>query len=171
MQIFKPGRLGNLSGFTLIELVVVLAIISSVSIYGLINIISSREKAAVMAAANQLTNILDTAKDYSLRNDDQQHYGITFSANSPHTITLMCYSCIPPESPVKSITLPKSIQLTNLPSGNKLIFLRQSGRLAGPSITQLKTESTILTLASTKWGLQVVIPVTGSIYTSDIEKI
>lgn len=168
MNLLNLPTLNKHSGFTIFEILITISIIGLVSVFGFTNLITSREKVSLIGAATELTSLLDTARDYSVRNTDRKYYGVKVANNN---LILMCYSCIPAESPVKTNAFPESIELTGWPAGNKIIFLPNSGRAASPTPNQPHTDIVTLTLESKNWRINVVVPALGSSYTSEIEQI
>ncbi len=164
------GGLPPKSGFTLVEILITMTLLAVTTLAVMLNSSSTREKQTLNTAALQTVSLLDEARNLSISNNQEQYYGVRFdNSTSPQTITLACYSagCIFNNQVIK---LPSQVTLNNLPPGQRVLFLSISGRAAQP-INQPKTSDTTVVLKTTHWKTTIVVPPTGSIYHTTIQKI
>jgi prepilin-type N-terminal cleavage/methylation domain-containing protein len=159
-------------GFTLLEILTVISIISIIAVVSVNNLIKSREKFALEKTAQQIIFQLDTARDLSINYQNRRIYGIRFEPNPDNNqVVLFCDNCSVGEYADRIIQLAEPFTFTTLPAGNQIIFEQLSGRAAGPSINNLKTSNTTISLQSSRWQTSITIPPTGGIYQAPTTKL
>ena len=165
-------------GFTLIEVMVVIVIMTFAVVFLFINQAAAGEKQRLLSSADEVMAILDEAKILSIRSNQYNFYTVLFDITG-RTATIICGD--PDNGEICNGTiggnvfrLPNNINfdtsVSQWPTGNKIIFNRINGRASGPTINDLKTDSSVIALESAKWYIEIVVPPNGGIHLNDIVK-
>ncbi len=118
-------------GFTLIEILVVIAVIGILVVISSVSFVSFRNDSDVSGAAEEMTAVLRTTKSKSLSGADGEKHGVSFDADAKTYTVLRLSNADPPiETNVETYSLPDGIEFweVNVPgTPPKIIFDKLTG--------------------------------------------
>jgi len=118
-------------GFTLLELLISIAIISTVSIIGFVSLTTHREKLAVDLETEKIVAYLRSARDKAIAGEDNSSWGLRFINNSSGDDIYYLFKGLSfsSSSIVETKYLSKKTQLLVPPVGSTtdIIFIKSTG--------------------------------------------
>jgi prepilin-type N-terminal cleavage/methylation domain-containing protein len=146
-KIFKIRGMRNSVGFTLIEIMVVIAVLLLVSALSIGSFSLLNKKTEIDSAKNNLTSTLNKAKNKTLASEGPAQYGIYFNivANPDQYVFFQGPSYASRNINFDEIyNLPKTINIANLSlnvSGNEVVFNRLDGNTNNYGFLSLESSS------------------------------
>ena len=157
---YRLNNMKKLSGFTLLEMLIVVTITAVLSIVGFLAVVPLREKNQHRSVAVKILNQLEKARDLAIKRLDEGVFSVNFTSDS---LTIDCESGCGSFTQINE-TLPEGFSITNLSHGNKLLFLPSTGRTAQTTANNIITGNTTFTIQSENYQTQFTIPPSGGIY-------
>lgn len=144
--------MNNQKGFSIIEIMVVLAILAVMAMIVLPSFQTMRSSQVIKAAASDVFSALDRAKSYTLSSIDSSEYGVHFESNKIVIFKGKVYSSTDPLNTEVAIVSPASISEINLTGGAvDLYFNRLNGMpdKTGTITVSIPSISKIITISAT----------------------
>lgn len=167
-MLLSENKSNGIRGFSLIEILLVLVILSMSAVMLSLNYEKKKDKLQVENAALELANFIDEARNNSIKYTGGKAYIVNFEVGSD---TAVLYSCngedfsncwAQKDTPeIRNLSLKPPVEF-KLPV-SKIMFEPLSGRAAGPTGNQLKTSSTHVVVQGNSWRSTITIPPTGPI--------
>lgn len=142
---FKSIR--ECAGFSLIELLIVLAIMAILTTITISTFVSSRKTEALSKDTEAVIEILEQARNQTISSKNASAYGVNFSTSSLTLFAGTSYSSSDPNNQTTALSFGTTLT-TTLPSGTTaIVFNRITGETNQSSTVTIKLLSS--TLAST----------------------
>ncbi|MBI2577898.1 MAG: prepilin-type N-terminal cleavage/methylation domain-containing protein [Candidatus Wildermuthbacteria bacterium] len=117
-------------GFTLIEILVVIAVIGILVVISSVSFVSFRNDSDVSGAAEEMTAVLRTTKSKSLSGADGEKHGVSFDADAKTYTVLRLSNADPPiETNVETYSLPDGIEAVSDPSKFFRVYISSTGQI------------------------------------------
>ncbi len=138
-------------GFTLLETLVVLAIIAVLSTVAVRSYYLLREKHSIQKDADSIVSVIESAKNMSLNRKNDSSYGVKFSSS---TVTVFVGSTYTNGNKISTYDLEPNVKISSLslhPSGTELGFSKITGtpNATGTIVLSTPSYSRIVTIYGT----------------------
>lgn len=147
----SPFAFSNKRGFTLVETLIVLVIITILSTIAVKSYYLLREKQSIQKDADSIVSVIEKAKNLSLNRKNDSSYGVKFSSS---TVTVFVGATYTSGNNISIYNLESNVNISSLllfPSGTEVNFSKITGapNATGTIVLSTPSYSRIVTIYGT----------------------